>query len=847
MDLQPHLDIHLSALPDVLAACQDPDIDQITILLNGRWTVRKLGQLRRQQGALKETDLSALRRALSRQGQGVAAMVGWHFRQHASGQGWLIVAERMPEPTQELLSVPAQHALRQAVEQGLNGLILGPPGTRKAHLLAWLAQQYAQDQIIFVSDLPPATSLGPRVIHLYPPQDRAQARSFSRFLSQCDAVLWDRVLHPYDLQDCMSHAGATRRWVTFDAQVPEQGLVAFARQWNLQPWGELDMVVITATPPPSTPTIAALCQRQRGRWVACVEQPERYVEQVSRAFASPRGVEPAGAAASGPSASGAATPQQRLASSPLDVLRPPSSPAAPDDGHAAALRVTGLHDPRRLASSEEIFEDSEGSLTRSAELAQAPLQAQDQAQAWPAEADLAKTLDAKTLNAKTLDAKTLDDQALGDRALRAEASLREADLAQTVTSPLIERLLSTQDVDLGDLNADLNADLSADLDAPDHVPPVLHEDSAPSEPLTQEILLGDEDIASADIDPDATSEALYIPTDAPPVAEPPLADDPWITTQEYQGKRSPGITESTDIDMPGFDLALLEPAARPSPRHTLPLGSSRESISEPDPITSPSLSSPSALGPDGRLRLVDESSLFEFELPELPASSDAEEDEEDEEDAEHDPLDELQAMMRALPQSPRSSAPAPPLQPLQDELSAQTSPSIASPLNALMVDPLDEAEHDVVFSALDSIYAHEPAQPAQAAQLAWSEDEATQSRVVRRAAAPASAAPSPVTPPAAPLTPPTPPASAASAAHEPYEDSTSSMSLRMNNLSMRLKALRQQRLGSGMPEPPEDLALAEPDEPTQITAINLQEVEALARRPPTNQAQLLRKLRGEEP
>lgn len=793
MDLQHHLDIHLNALPEVLAACQDADIDQVTILLNGRWTVRKLGQVRRQYGALTETELSGLRRALSKHGQGIATQVGWHFRQHASAQGWIIVAERLPWPEASLLSEQAQRQIKQSVEHGQNGVIIGPPGSHKSHILAWLTQQFVQDQIVLVSDLPPKESLGPRVIHLYPPQDRAQARSFSRFLSQCDAVLWDRVLHPYDLQDCMSHAGAKRRWVTFDAHSAAEGLQAFAKLWHVQPWGTLDALLVTEIPSPSTLSISGYYTRQADQWVAHLEPNAQRLAQLralfpapddapistlpnphrphslstrgSSAVTSPTMFEPEGDQA--PMLEAKTKPELLTPSrSALSALSPPSSPNVHTDStQDISLRITGAHDPRYAASSAEIFEDSEGSLTRSAELN-----------------------------------------------LESSSAIEEADAAQTVDSPSIDHFID-EDVRLIAQQA-IMAPTSQDSG------PQLVVEEPPDEPLTQELEL-DED--SAEI----VSMSLALPMASAPEAQ-AQEDESWEQTQEYEpapaaapaahiATHEPLYPESTELD-----LRMPDP---PSIWSSAPLN--EQLNAQPPKARAPQL-----------LQLTDESSLLEFELPDPPAPSEPEIEEEDP-DALYTSA-EPQVADHAITNNVSKARLDKVLPALQDLLPAETSPSIASPINALMVDPLDVSEEDDVLAALDSLYADLPDEPlapsSYASQLAWGDDEQTINRRISSKDIPHLNGSSRALPPSPRQATP----------QAPQEATTNSMSLRMSHLSERLKTLRQQRLGSGQPAPEEDAAT--PDEPTQITTINLNEIEAQAREQSAakRKAELLRKLRDDQ-
>ena len=152
-----------------------------------------------------------------------------------------------------------------------------------------------------------------------------------------------------------------------------------------------------------------------------------------------------------------------------------------------------------------------------------------------------------------------------------------------------------------------------------------------------------------------------------------------------------------------------------------------------------------------------------------------------------------------------------------------------------MVDPLDTNEEDDVLLALDSLYA-DPPTPSKRARpqddLSWDDDDNTLQRVVSVKKVPhLLQTPSRMPPPA--------PHQA-----QPVDPNTSSMSLRMNHLSERLKALRQQRLATD-PPPEEDDGTATPDETTQVTVINLNEVEAIASAQDAakRKHELLRKLR----
>lgn len=764
MDLHPHLDIHLNALPEVLAACQDADIDQITLLLNGRWTVRKLGQVRRQQDTLTETELSGLRRAISKHGQGIAAQLGWHFRQHASAEGWIVVGERLPSPDAGLIPDAAQRALKQVIERGANGLLIGPPGSHKAHILAWIAQQFVHDQIVLVSDLPPREPLGPRIIHLYPPQDRAQARSFSRFLSQCDAVLWDRVLHSYDLQDCLSHAGAKRRWMTFDAQDTSQGIEAFSRLWQLQHWATLDAVLLTDIPSPSTPAITGLCVREAQRWQPMMEQPERLIQAVQAAFTpvdwpptapgtAAQPTQPPQAAPTPPSPE--PTPPKPSASavqSPQEQLQQDTRPelSSPD-----LLRITGIHDPRQAASSTDIFEDSEGSLTRSAEL-------------------------------------ELDSEPGLMLEAQSSSHVEEADAAQTMNSPAIDSLIDDDVRDIAQRAIMTPSTLEIE---------VMQAQANMDEPMTQELTL-DEDSSNPE-------SWLNLPQASAPT---PQDEEIWVNTQEY-------VQEDTS------------PQAS-HPKHVLERTEHEQTSPETPSIWSSARAEiPHEPARPSSLQLTDESSLLEFELPDPPEPSSPEEL------LEQETLDQARdfKVEGATDDDITNNVARAQLQDILPPLAAETSPSIASPINALMVDPLDTSEEDDVLLALDSLYADPPTPSKRAAappqdDLRWDDDENTLKRVISSKQVPhLHQAPSRMPPPAPQA--------------QPVDPNTNSMSLRMNHLSERLKALRQQRLATD--SPPEDDGTATPDETTQVTVINLNEVEALASAQDAarRKHELLRKLR----
>lgn len=760
MDLHPHLDIHLNALPEVLAACQDADIDQITLLLNGRWTVRKLGQVRRQHDTLTETELSGLRRAISKHGQGIAAQLGWHFRQHASAEGWIVVGERLPAPDAGLIPDAAQRALKQVIERGANGLLIGPPGSHKAHILAWIAQQFVHDQIVLVSDLPPREPLGPRIIHLYPPQDRAQARSFSRFLSQCDAVLWDRVLHSYDLQDCLSHAGAKRRWMTFDAQDAGQGTEAFSRLWQLQHWATLDAVLLTGIPSPSTPAITGLCIREHDRWQPIMEQPERFIHAVQAAFNPASSPAPAPTTpAAEPSAIRPADAPRPLPPSPSAAIKSPQEQIQPDTrpeiSSPELLRITGIHDPRQAASSTDIFEDSEGSLTRSAEF-------------------------------------DLELESAPEQELHAQSAsqVEEADSAQTVNSPVLESLIDDDVRDIAQRAIMTPSTLEIE---------VMLAQANMDEPMTEELSL-DEDSAGVEAWPTPPSSAR---------STSPEDDDIWVNTQEYVQENT-----SPQIDHPRHVLE------RTDMEHTSPESPSIWSSARPEISQVPRRPS--------SLQLTDESSLLEFELPDPPEPSAPEELSHEE------TLDQERRLTAQIDDDITNNVARAQLQDILPPLAAETSPSIASPINALMVDPLDTNEEDDVLLALDSLYA-DPPTPSKRARhqddLSWDDDDNTLQRVVSVKKVPhLLQTPSRMPPPA--------PHQA-----QPVDPNTSSMSLRMNHLSERLKALRQQRLATDLP--PEDDGTATPDETTQVTVINLNEVEAIASAQDAakRKHELLRKLR----
>lgn len=284
MDSTPMIDGLLRSLSDLHDACRDLDIDQIIIAPGGRWTIRKLGHVHRHPTPLNGSDVQSLQQLMSSSGQGLAAKLGWLFRLHPSLDGWAIWGERLPVVNDALVEPQSAQAMQLHVEKGSNGVIIGPPGSRKNHVLAWLAKHYVQEQIVFVSELPPKETFGPRVLHLFPPRDRADARVFSRFLSQCDVVLWDRIAHPYDLQDCMGYVGATHRWMTFDAQSQQIGIAAFAKMWNQQNWGTLDAIILTEIRRHTVSAISGMIHRDAGHWQSIDNTEEALFNQVVDLF-----------------------------------------------------------------------------------------------------------------------------------------------------------------------------------------------------------------------------------------------------------------------------------------------------------------------------------------------------------------------------------------------------------------------------------------------------------------------------------------------------------------------------------------------------------------------------------
>lgn len=278
------IDDLLATLPALHEVCHDPDVDQLVIHPNGGWKARKLGIMHPMQTPLTIAELGDLDQSMGARTQALAAQAGWLFRRHPSRDGWAYWGERLPLVDEHALDESNRALLRRHIEQGSNGVIIGPAHSRKNHILSWMATQYAQEQIVFVSELPPQTDLGARVLHLFPPKDREDARTFSRFLSQCDVVLWDRIAHPYDLQDCMGFVGATHRWMTLDANTHEAGVRAFARMWFKQNLGALGGVVFTHAPKGGASGIDAVVDRLEGPWTQSEQGDQALLELVQEAF-----------------------------------------------------------------------------------------------------------------------------------------------------------------------------------------------------------------------------------------------------------------------------------------------------------------------------------------------------------------------------------------------------------------------------------------------------------------------------------------------------------------------------------------------------------------------------------
>ncbi len=330
-------------------ACRMATAEQITILPSGVWTVHTRHQIARQSHVLGSDVLADLIDAVRMVGD-VRAFSDWVFSAVPGSLGATVVGERAPRVPGDWMDVGAADALRAHVERGACGLIVCPPGATGASALAWLAQLYDSEQIVFVSSLPAPDDLGPRVLHAYPPDSEGARHRLARLLRRAPVVLWDGVGHPSDARDAFGYAGATCRWMTLAASDAVEGLEAFAGLRGGMPTRWLDVILALEHGPKLTHMLSRVGEgwrEERQDGISCLELVEDLFPSI---------IEQRTVAADWSGAPGIVAPSGRRGMAELrSTVADPIMEVDTAPRHAV---------PARAASSlQEIFEDSDAEVS----------------------------------------------------------------------------------------------------------------------------------------------------------------------------------------------------------------------------------------------------------------------------------------------------------------------------------------------------------------------------------------------------------------------------------------------------------------------------------------------------
>lgn len=194
---------------------EDPNVKHIIVVPNGDWTYLKLGRNRDGSEAVSQGWLADLAGLVPR---GAALRHReWAIRTFEGVGGRSLLVERLPTAVVDRLPQSVVNALKRQIRRDGNGLLVGQPGSSKGAILLWLAMQIPDEHVLYVSENPPNELPGAHILHVFPPNDRAERRNLERLARLNQTVIWDRVAGPEDVHTLFGFPGARRRWFSLDA------------------------------------------------------------------------------------------------------------------------------------------------------------------------------------------------------------------------------------------------------------------------------------------------------------------------------------------------------------------------------------------------------------------------------------------------------------------------------------------------------------------------------------------------------------------------------------------------------------------------------------------------------
>lgn len=246
--------------PEMRGVLEDVNVRHIVIGPDGRFEYSKLGRHRLASSNIPED----LRQQIHVHASNATPVGDWMVRSFSGAFGHTLLLERLPTPVLDRLPQPVLTHLKRVVRREGVGLILGNPGASKTTILLWLAHQWTEESLIFISENPPAERPASHIFHVFPPSSAEQRRDLERLVRLNAAVFWDRAT-PSDLVTLLTFPGGKRRWASIDGQPSDLPATMRAMASAGIPT-RLDAVLFVSSSVVGRPEIQNLAVREDGRW-----------------------------------------------------------------------------------------------------------------------------------------------------------------------------------------------------------------------------------------------------------------------------------------------------------------------------------------------------------------------------------------------------------------------------------------------------------------------------------------------------------------------------------------------------------------------------------------------------
>lgn len=260
----------LSRSPELLAVLEDVNVPFVHIGPSGRYEFSKLGRSRTGSSPIHSEVHGELCAALDERG-GSSIVQEWSLRLFR-GSDWThrrratVLIERLPASIVDRLPQSVLQGLKLAVKHEGGGLILGPPGSSKSSILAWLALQLPDESLLLISENPPVEIPSEHITHVFPPTTAAEERALQRLIRISPNVFWDRIGGQKDLLTVFACGAGKRRWFTADFNDPEVAAHFFTTvedngirpQWNTVLTLSLSVI--------GRPEVTNFATREAGSW-----------------------------------------------------------------------------------------------------------------------------------------------------------------------------------------------------------------------------------------------------------------------------------------------------------------------------------------------------------------------------------------------------------------------------------------------------------------------------------------------------------------------------------------------------------------------------------------------------